>query len=131
EDLRRPVGVDGQERLWLALDKAHAVLHSSLVDLQGLHASALALHFIHEAGCTRDFARFLTHLDEPLPPLCSFSTREEAEVWLRNHPRPPNGATVRVGEDVLTVGYQRERGQRVLVRFPKAEEFDEDPTPRT
>jgi hypothetical protein len=129
EDLRRPGGVEGQEQLWLALDKAHAVLGSSPEDLEGLHCAALALHFIHEAGCAREFARFLTHLDEPLPPLCSFSTREEAEAWLRNHPRPPNGASVQVGGEVLTVGHQRERDQRVLVRFPKPEELDEDLTP--
>ncbi|HYO58436.1 hypothetical protein [Archangium sp.] len=129
EDLRRPGEMEGQERLWLALDKAHAVLNSSPEDLEGLQSAALALHFIHEAGCARDFARFLTHLDEPLPPLCSFATREEAEAWLRKHPRPPNGASVQVGEEVLTVSYQRERDQRLLVRFPKAEELDEDLTP--
>jgi hypothetical protein len=125
EDLRRPRGVEGENRLWLALDKAHAVLSSSPEDLEGLHSAALALHFIHEVGCARDFARFLTHLDEPLPPLCSFATREEAEAWLRNHPRPPNGASVQVGEEVLTVGYQRERDQRLLVRFPKLEALDD------
>jgi hypothetical protein len=122
EDLRRPGGDEGQEQLGLALDKAHAVLRSSPEDLKGLHCAALALHFIRETGCARDFARFLTHIDEPLPPLCSFSTREEAESWLRKHPRPPHGASVRVGEEVLTVGYQREREQRLLVRFPIAEE---------
>jgi hypothetical protein len=119
EDLSRPDGVEEKEQLWLALDKAKAVLGSSPEDLEGLHSAALALHFIHAAGCSREFARFLTHLDEPLPPLCSFATRDEAEAWLRNHPRPPNGATVQVGEEVLTVGYQRERDQRVLVRFPR------------
>jgi hypothetical protein len=129
QDLRRPGGVEGQERLWLALDKAYAVLSASPEDLEGLHSAALALHFIHEAGCTRDFARFLAHLDEPLPPLRSFATRAEAEAWLRNHPSPPNGASVQVGEEVLTVGYQRERDQRLLVRFPKDEELDEDLTP--
>ena len=125
EDLRRPRGVEGENRLWLALDKAHAVLSSSPEDLEGLHSAALALHFIHEVGCARDFARFLTHLDKPLPPLRSFATREEAEAWLRNHPRPPNGASVQVGEEVLTVGYQRERDQRLLVRFPKLEALDD------
>lgn len=119
EDLRRPGGVEGQKRLWLALDKACVVLGSSPEDQEGLHSSALALHFIHEADCAREFARFLTHLGEPLPPLCFFATREEAEAWLRNHPSPPNGASVQVGEDVLTVGYQRERDQRLLVRFPR------------
>lgn len=125
EDLTRPGRGEGQERLWLALDKAHAVLSSSAEELEGLHSAALALHFIQETGCTRDFARFLAHLDQPLPPICSFDTREEAEAWLRNHPRPPSGASVQVGEEVLTVGYQRERDQRLLVRFPNDEELDE------
>lgn len=122
EELWRPGGEAGRERLWRALDEAHSVLSSSPEDLEGLHSAALALHFIREAGCERDFARFLAHLDEPLSPLCSFATREEAESWLRKHPRPPHGASVLVGGEVLTVGYQRERDQRLLVRFPKDEE---------
>ncbi|OJH37413.1 hypothetical protein BON30_29470 [Cystobacter ferrugineus] len=122
EDLWRPGGEEGRERLWRALDEAHSALSSSPDDLEGLHSAALALHFIREAGCTRDFARFLAHLDEPLPLLCSFATREEAESWLRKHPRPPHGASVQVGGEMLTVGYQRERDQRLLVCFPKNEE---------
>lgn len=123
EELRRPGGAEGQELLWRALEQAHAVLGSSLEDLEGLHSAALALHFIHEAGCAREFAHFLAHLDEPLPPLRTFATREEAEAWLSNHPSPPHGALVRVGKEVLTVGYQRERDQRMLVRFPQDEEL--------
>jgi len=118
EDLRKPGGEEGQERLWRALDEAHSVLSSSPEDLEGLHSAALALHFIREAGCARDFAWFLAHLGAPLPPLCSFATREEAESWLAKHPRPPHGASVQVGGELLTVGYQRERDQRLLVRFP-------------
>jgi hypothetical protein len=124
--LRLPLGAvlwkpslgEGRERLWLALDKAHTALSSSPEDLAGLNAVALGLHFVQEAGCAREFARFLAHLDKPLPPLCSFATLEEAESWLRTHPRPPHGACVQVGEDVLTVGYQPESAQRALVHFP-------------
>ncbi|MFY0583839.1 hypothetical protein ACN28S_64600 [Cystobacter fuscus] len=122
EDLWRPGGEEGRERLWHALDEAHSTIGSSPEDLEGLHSAALALHFIREAGCARDFARFLAHLDAPLPPLCSFATREEAEAWLAKHPRPPHGASVQVGGELLTVGYQRERDQRLLVRFPWDEE---------
>jgi hypothetical protein len=123
--LRRPGGAEEQERLWRALDQAQVVLSASPEDLEGLRTAALAIHFIHEAGCAREFAHFLAHFDEHLPPLCSFATREEAEAWLKSHPSPPHGATVQVGEDELTVGYQRERDQRVLVHFPKDEELDE------
>jgi hypothetical protein len=125
EALRRPVAGEGQERLWHALDQAEAVLSSSPEELEGLHSAALALHFIHEAGCAREFAHFLTHFDEPLPPLCSFATREEAEAWLKGHPSPPPGADVQVGEDELTVGYWPQSGRRVLLRFPQGEELDE------
>jgi hypothetical protein len=127
--------VQGQERLWLALDQAHAVLSSSPEDVEGLHSAALALHFVQEAGCAEEFEHFLAHFDEPSPPLCSFVTREEAEAWLKNHPSPPDGATVQVGEDELTVGYWPSSGRRVLLRFPKYEELDdveeedEDPAP--
>lgn len=135
EDLRRPGGVEGQARLWPALDQAQAVLGSSPEDLEGLHSAALALHFIHESGCAREFEHFLAHLDEHLPPLCSFSTREEAEAWLKNHPSPPDGATIQVGEDELTVGYWPGSGRRALIYFPKyealddVEKEDEDPAP--
>jgi|GEM_PF-2553512 len=135
KDLRRPGGEQEQERLWLALDQAQAVLSSSPEELEGLHAAALALHFIHAAGCEREFAHFLAHFDEHLPPLCFFATREEAEAWLKNHPSPPDGATVQVGEDEFTVGYWPSSGRRVLLRFPKDEELDdveaedEDPAP--
>jgi hypothetical protein len=134
ETLMRPGGAEGENPLWLALDKAQEVLGSSPEDVDALHCAALALHFIHETGCTREFARFLAHFDEPRPPLRSFATREEAEAWLRNHPSPPHGASVQAGEEELTVGYWRERDQRVLVRFPKvaqlhAVEGDEDLMP--
>jgi len=133
EDSRRPGGVAGQARLWFALDQAQAALGSVPEELEGLHSAALALHFIHEAGCTRAFEHFLAHFDEHLPPLCSFSTREEAEAWLKKHPSPPAGATIHVGEDELTVGYWPRSGRRALIHFPKyeasddVEEEDEDP----
>ena len=41
EVLRRPVGGEGQERLWRALEQAEAVLSSSPEDLEGLHSTAL------------------------------------------------------------------------------------------
>ncbi|WNG51907.1 hypothetical protein F0U60_53210 [Archangium minus] len=135
KDLRRPGGAQGQERLWLALDQAEAVLSDSPEDLEGLHSAALALHFIHAAGCEREFSHFLAHFDEHLPPLCSFFTREEADAWLKNHSSPPHGASVMVGEDEFTVGYWPRNGHRVLLRVPQDEAFDDsddedqDPTP--
>lgn len=134
-NLRRPAGAERQERLWLALDQAHAALSSSSEDLEGLRSSMLGLHFVQEAGCAEEFEHFLAHFDEPSPPLCSFATREEADAWLKNHPSPPDGATVQAGEDELTVGYWPRSGRRVLLHFPKYETSDdveeevEDPAP--
>jgi hypothetical protein len=130
-DLRRPGNAQEQGRLWLALDQARDVLSASPEDVDALHSAALALHFVHAAGCAREFASFLAHFDAPRPPLCSFTTREEADTWLKNHPSPPHGALVRVGEDEFTVGYWPQNGLRVLLRFPKDEEPDEDLTPGT
>ena len=121
EGLRRPARWEEQARLWPALDKAHSALTSLAEPVEGLLSATLALHFVTESGCTRDFVHFLGHLDEPFPPLLFFTTRDEAESWLKHHPRPPHGASVRVGDDLFTVGYQRERNQRVLVRFPRDE----------
>ncbi|MFP2927075.1 hypothetical protein ACLESO_18110 [Pyxidicoccus sp. 3LG] len=123
EDLRRPGDTEGREQLWFALDRARAVLGSSPGAVEGLNSAALALHFIHEAGYAREFAHFLAHPDEHLPPLCSFATREEAEIWLKSHPSPPDGACVQVGEEQLTVGYWPASGRRALLRFPKGEEL--------
>jgi hypothetical protein len=125
EDLRRPGSAQEQGRLWLALDRAKEVLGASPEDMDALHSAALALHFVQEAGCAREFVHFLEHFDEHRPPLCSFATREEADTWLKSHPSPPHGATVQVGEDELTVGYWPESGLRVLLRFPKDEELGE------
>jgi hypothetical protein len=133
EDLRKPGGAEKHTLLWLALDHAQAVLSSSPDDLEGLNSAALALHFIHASGCTREFEHFLAHIDEHLPPLCAFATRDEAEAWLKNHPSPPDGATIQVGKDELTVGYWPRSGRRALIYFPKydplddLEEEDEDP----
>ncbi|MCY1023170.1 hypothetical protein [Pyxidicoccus sp. MSG2] len=125
EALRRPSGTEGQEQLWHALDRARAVLGSSSADVEGLHSAALALHFIHEAGCGREFAHFLAHLDEHLPPLRSFATREAAEAWLMSHPSPPDGACVQVGDEQFTVGYWPRSGLRSLLRYPTDEALDE------
>ena len=122
KDLRRPGGAEGQERLWHALDQAQSVLRASPEDLEGLHFAALALHFIHETGCAREFSHFMEHPDEHLPPLCSFLTRNEADAWLKSHPSPPDGACVRVGEDELTVGYWPRSGRRALLRYPPRDE---------
>jgi len=130
-DLRRPGNAQEQGRLWLALDQARDVLGASPEDVDALHSAALALHFVQEADCAREFANFLAHFDKPRPPLCSFTTRAEADTWLKNHPSPPHGARVQVGEDELTVGYWPQSGRRVLVRFPEDEEPDEDLTPGT
>jgi hypothetical protein len=110
---------------WPALDQARAVLDSSPEELEALQSAALALHFIHAAGCAREFEHFLAHFDEHLPLLCSFSTRDEAEAWLKNHPSPPDGATVQVGEEQLTVGYWPRSGRRVLLRVPKNDALDD------
>ncbi len=59
----------------------------------------------------------------PPSPLCSFSTREEADAWLKNHPSPPHGASVRVGKEELSVGYWRESGLRTLLRFPESQDL--------
>ncbi|HEX5746058.1 MAG TPA: hypothetical protein VFZ09_07430 [Archangium sp.] len=132
-DVRRPGSVQEQERLWLALDQAQAVLHSSPEDLKGLQCAALALHFVQESGCAQEFEHFVAHFDEPSPPLCSFTTWEEADAWLKEHPSPPHGATVRVGEDEFSVGYWPQSDHRVLLRAPTyeplddVEEEDEDP----
>jgi len=108
-----------------ALRKARAHVHAP-EDKEAVDTALLALQFLLESGQSPIFKNFLGSLDSralPLP-LCSFGTRQEADLWLSSHPRPPHGARVEIAGQRYSVGYSRDSGLRVLVRLPSLEEMD-------
>lgn len=108
-----------------ALRQARAHVHSA-EEKETVDTALLALHFILESGQSLTFESFLRRLDSrtlPLP-LRSFGTRQEADLWLSAHPRPPHGARVEIAGQRYSVGYSRDSGLRVLVRLPSLEEMD-------
>jgi hypothetical protein len=108
-----------------ALRQARARVHAPK-DKESVDTALLALHFVLESGQSPLFENFLGSLDsKTLPlPLRSFGTRQEADLWLSSHPRPPHGARVEIAGQRYSVGYSRDSGLRVLVRLPSLEEMD-------
>jgi hypothetical protein len=89
-----------------------------------LEASRITLYFILGRGEAGEFKEFLASFDTaPVTPLLSFTTQEEAETWLRNHPAPPHGALIRAADDFYTVVDARALNHRKLLRLPSPEEL--------
>ncbi len=90
-----------------------------------LQLALLAFHFIGESGRWGEFERFTRLFDTQAPvlPLRVFSSRQEAERWLSDHPRPPHGVQVQIAGQRFVVGYDRETDLRVLVRSPSLHEL--------
>ncbi|MBM7118670.1 hypothetical protein [Archangium primigenium] len=90
-----------------------------------LQLALLAFHFIGESGRWVEFERFTRLFDTQAPvlPLRVFSSRQEAERWLSDHPRPPHGVQVQIAGQRFVVGYDRETALRVLVRSPSLHEL--------
>jgi hypothetical protein len=108
-----------------ALLQARAYVHVP-EEKEAIDTALLALHFILESVQSPVFESFLGRLDsKALPlPLCSFGTRQEADLWLSSHPRPPHGARVEIEGQRYSVGYSRDSELRVLVRLPSLEEMN-------
>lgn len=113
------------------IDKTLFFLHQveqhtrSSEELSALKTVKIALHFIQSLGESHGFEDYLRNFDSrTLPsPLLSFTTREEADTWLKNHPAPPHGAIIGIDGNLYSVGFERKSGLRVLVRIPSTEEL--------
>lgn len=97
-------------------------------DMDSILTALLALHFILETNQLAEFKHFVSIVDldsrdVKIPPLRSFGTRQEADAWLKAHPRPPSGARVDISGQKFLVSYNRESGRRVLFRPPTLEEL--------
>jgi hypothetical protein len=99
---------------------------SSPAELEALKTAKIAFHFVMWTGEGHGFEEYLEtlHSSRTSPPLLSFSTREETDSWLATQPEPPPPAVVAIGRDLYSVGYNRRRGLRVLLRIPTPQELD-------
>jgi hypothetical protein len=81
-----------------------------------------AIRFIAASGQSYDFEDYRKSLDANAPPLviAAFKTLEEAEAWLKMHPKPPLGAQVLVANAYYRVIFVREPQLRTLLPNPSA-----------
>ncbi|PTL79905.1 head protein [Vitiosangium sp. GDMCC 1.1324] len=81
-----------------------------------LLTAADALWFINTTGQQYEFDDYRQEFrtEGPEMVIASFATREEAEAWLKNHPKPPYMALVLVADQYHVVMYDRDSNFRKL-----------------
>jgi hypothetical protein len=92
---------------------------------QAIDTARRALHFVMHVGEEHGFEEYLRtlHAARSAPPVRSFTTREEADTWLAQQPEPPPPAVIAIGGELHSVGYDRVRRLRVLLRLPTRQEW--------
>ena len=98
---------------------------SSAKEIAALKTARIAFNFVMDMGEEHGFEDYLENFkpDGPQRPLQSFTTREEADDWLEHQPEPPPPAVVAIGSELFSVGYNRRRGLRLLLRIPTQQEL--------
>jgi hypothetical protein len=93
-----------------------------------LHAAADALRFVWAAGLSYEFVDYRESLkfESPAPVVAAFKTREEADSWLANNPRPPAMAYVLIAGEYHVVAYRRESDWRTFLPHPTLEFYIEE-----
>jgi hypothetical protein len=88
-----------------------------------LLTAADALGFINTTGQQYDFEDYRKDFrtEGPQMVIAAFATREEAEAWLENHPKPPQMASVLIADEYHTVYYWRDRNLRRMPSTPSIE----------
>ncbi|MCY1073773.1 head protein [Archangium lansingense] len=88
-----------------------------------LFTAAEALRFIETTGQQYDFVDYRQDLktEGPQMVIASFATRDEAEAWLKNHPKPPCRAAVLIADKYHTVYYRRDTNDRTMPSTPGIE----------
>lgn len=94
-------------------------------ELEALRAARIAFHFVMDMGEYHGFEEYreTVRASRISGPLQSFATREEADSWLAKQPEPPSPAVVAIGSELYSVGYNRLRRLRVLIRIPPQQEW--------
>jgi hypothetical protein len=95
----------------------------SATDKECLLVAMDALRFIAATGQSYDFQDYRKSLDDKAPPLvvAAFATREAANAWLRDIPRPPHHAYVLIAGTYHVVMYVPEFNHRNLIPHPVLE----------
>jgi hypothetical protein len=90
-----------------------------------LLVSSEALRFIWDTGQTRAFTEYRKTLSVDSPPhiVAAFASQEDAEVWLNNHPQPPDMAYVLIGDRYHVVADFSESHRRALLPYPSLERY--------
>ena len=101
-------------------------LLSSAEQREAIKAAKIAFHFVMHVGEDHGIEEYLDtiHTARTPGPRLVFSTREEADIWLAKQPKPPPPAVISIGTDFYSVGYNRLRSLRVLIRIPTQQELD-------
>jgi hypothetical protein len=75
-----------------------------------------ALHFIATTGQLASLEEYIQHLDAGAPPyvVASFTSMEQAETWLMEHPDPPDFAHIIIGNEYRSVSHDRQSNIRRL-----------------
>ncbi|MFE8601026.1 hypothetical protein [Archangium violaceum] len=99
---------------------------SSPEEFEAIRAAKISFNFVMREGEEYGFEEYLESLRSArtAPPLASFATREEADSWLATQPEPPPPAVVSIGNELYSVGYNRRRKMRLLIRIPTQRELD-------
>lgn len=81
------------------------------------------LGFTWSAGHLREFEDYRGRLesDAPAPVVAAFSSREEADAWLKDNPRPPHMAYVLIADEYHVVADFRDGNRRALLPHPTLE----------
>ncbi|WP_375765241.1 head protein [Archangium gephyra] len=76
-----------------------------------------ALWFVWRNGQTYEFERYRKDVESEAPPrvIASFSTRDEAEVWVKARPQSPDLALVLIADEYHVVLSSRDEQRRALV----------------
>lgn len=104
--------------LGLILEKTESAEEKEL-----LLTAADALWFINHTGQQYEFDDYRQEFrtEGPEMVIASFATREEADAWLKNHPRPPYMTLVLIADQYHVVMYDRDSNFRRLVSTPSIE----------
>ena len=89
-----------------------------------------ALWFIWRDGQTGDFEGYRSDVQSKAPTrvIAAFKTREEAEVWLRANPHPPDLAYVLIADENHVIMSSRDHKRYSLVPHPDLEYHLEEMT---
>ena len=97
---------------------------SSREEREAIRVAKIAFDFLMHVGEEHGFEEYRATLPAAWAgPLRCFTTRQEADRWLERQPEPPRPEVIAIGDARYSVGYDRVRRLRVLLRIPTQEQW--------